>query len=74
MPAFAEEAVVAVAPPVVNEFPTDWGLTADYYTDAAKVVRHMRVASPPRAEIQIIRKELRLSGLRAIESSHNLHG
>lgn len=36
-------APVADAPPAVAEFPTDWGLTQDYYTDAAKVVAHMRL-------------------------------
>ncbi|KAJ8609126.1 hypothetical protein CTAYLR_006072 [Chrysophaeum taylorii] len=45
LPALAEEAPAAEAPPPVAEFPTDWGLTQDYYTDAAKVVTHMRLAT-----------------------------
>mmetsp|Transcript_13551 Transcript_13551/g.44164 ORF Transcript_13551/g.44164 Transcript_13551/m.44164 type:complete len:176 (+) Transcript_13551:100-627(+) len=48
-PVFAEEAVApaVVAPEAAApvEFPKDWGLTADYYTDAAKVVTHMRLAT-----------------------------
>lgn len=45
-PAFAdEEAPVVEAPPAEVEFPKDWGLTSDYYTDAAKVVNHMRIAT-----------------------------
>ena len=31
--------------PKVYEFPKDWGIQGDYYTDAAKVVRHMRIAT-----------------------------
>lgn len=42
-PALADEA--AVEAPAVVEVPTDWGLTQDYYTDAAKVVAHMRIAT-----------------------------
>mmetsp|Transcript_950 Transcript_950/g.2818 ORF Transcript_950/g.2818 Transcript_950/m.2818 type:complete len:187 (-) Transcript_950:153-713(-) len=46
LPALAEEAAApAEAPPVAVEFPTDWGLTQDYYTDAAKVVSHMKLAT-----------------------------
>lgn len=49
-PALAEETAVATPPPAPEaapapEFPTDWGLTQDYYTDAAKVVAHMRLAT-----------------------------
>jgi len=49
--AFADEGDVVVpvteAAPVKapQEIPTDWGIDGDYYTDAAKVVRHMRVAT-----------------------------
>ena len=31
--------------PAPVEFPKDWGITSDYYTDAAKVVAHMRLAT-----------------------------
>lgn len=33
------------APAAPAEFPKDWGLNGDYYTDAAKVVGHMRLAT-----------------------------
>jgi len=40
------EAPPAPAPkPEPVAFPTDWGITSDYYTDAAKVVAHMRIAT-----------------------------
>ena len=48
-PAFADDA--PAAPPAEEEapapveFPKDWGITSDYYTDAAKVVAHMRLAT-----------------------------
>jgi len=51
LPAFAEGEVpsqVAApdeAPAAPAEFPKDWGLNGDYYTDAAKVVGHMRLAT-----------------------------
>ena len=49
LPAFADDA--PAAPPAEAEalapveFPKDWGITSDYYTDAAKVVAHMRLAT-----------------------------
>ena len=49
LPAFADDA--PAAPPAEEEapapveFPKDWGITSDYYTDAAKVVAHMRLAT-----------------------------
>lgn len=47
LPAMAEEATAPPAtdapPPAPVQFPTDWGLTQDYYTDAAKLVAHMRL-------------------------------
>ena len=49
LPAFADDA--PAAPPAAEEapapveFPKDWGITSDYYTDAAKVVAHMRLAT-----------------------------
>ena len=49
LPAFADDA--PAAPPAEDEapapveFPKDWGITSDYYTDAAKVVAHMRLAT-----------------------------
>ena len=46
MPAFADGAPVAAPEaPVEVVFPTDWGIAGDYYTDAAKVVTHMRLAT-----------------------------
>ena len=51
LPAFADDAAPAAAPPAEDEapapveFPKDWGITSDYYTDAAKVVAHMRLAT-----------------------------
>ena len=50
LPAFADDAPAAAPPaedeaPAPVEFPKDWGITSDYYTDAAKVVAHMRLAT-----------------------------
>ena len=49
LPAFADDAPAAppaeAEAPAPVEFPKDWGITSDYYTDAAKVVRHMRIAT-----------------------------
>ena len=45
VPAFAEEGAAPVEAPAEVVFPTDWGITSDYYTDAAKVVTHMRLAT-----------------------------
>ena len=50
LPAFADDAAPAAPPaegeaPAPVEFPKDWGITSDYYTDAAKVVAHMRLAT-----------------------------
>ena len=46
LPALAEgEPVAAVEEAEPYKFPTDWGITSDYYTDAAKVVGHMRLAT-----------------------------
>ncbi|CAM9784494.1 unnamed protein product [Scytosiphon promiscuus] len=39
---FAEEAVAPAATAVSEGPPTDWGLTKQYYPDAAKMVKHMR--------------------------------
>ena len=49
--AVADDAPAAAPPaegeeaPAPVEFPKDWGITSDYYTDAAKVVAHMRLAT-----------------------------
>uniref|UniRef100_A0A7S3NKQ6 Photosystem II 11 kDa protein n=1 Tax=Aureoumbra lagunensis TaxID=44058 RepID=A0A7S3NKQ6_9STRA len=45
--AVADDEATPVAPPapVVAELPTNYGITQDYYTDAAKVVAHMRLAT-----------------------------
>lgn len=40
--ALAEEAVVAPEKKPLGPAPTDWGMTKDYYTDANKMVGHMR--------------------------------
>ena len=50
LPAVADDAPAAAPPaedeaPAPVEFPKDWGITSDYYTDAAKVVAHMRLAT-----------------------------
>ena len=49
LPAFADDAPAAppaeAEAPAPVEFPKDWGITSDYYTDAAKVVAHMRLAT-----------------------------
>mmetsp|Transcript_19432 Transcript_19432/g.59860 ORF Transcript_19432/g.59860 Transcript_19432/m.59860 type:complete len:176 (+) Transcript_19432:79-606(+) len=45
LPAFADDAAPAPEAPAEIVFPTDWGITSDYYTDAAKVVGHMRLAT-----------------------------
>ncbi|CAM9293407.1 unnamed protein product [Hapterophycus canaliculatus] len=39
---FAEEAAAPAATAVSEGPPTDWGLTKQYYPDAAKMVKHMR--------------------------------
>ena len=48
LPALADEVAAPPAEaeaPAPVEFPKDWGITSDYYTDAAKVVAHMRLAT-----------------------------
>ncbi|KAH8058934.1 photosystem II Pbs27 [Aureococcus anophagefferens] len=36
---------MSAVPERAYKFPTDWGITSDYYTDAQKVVAHMRLAT-----------------------------
>ncbi|KAH8098030.1 photosystem II Pbs27 [Aureococcus anophagefferens] len=45
LPSFAVDDMSAVPEPEPYKFPTDWGITSDYYTDAQKVVAHMRLAT-----------------------------
>ncbi|CAM9593636.1 unnamed protein product [Chrysoparadoxa australica] len=43
LPSFAEEAEAPAAAPASSGIPTDWGISkTDYYSDASKVVSHMR--------------------------------
>ena len=84
LPAFADDA--PAAPPAAEEapapveFPKDWGITSDYYTDAAKVVAHMRLATSlekgaPNMEMIALncKKEMIDFVARGAEIIHDLH-
>ena len=84
LPAFADDAPAAppaeAEAPAPVEFPKDWGITSDYYTDAAKVVAHMRLATSlekgaPNMEMIALncKKEMIDFVVRGAESNHGLH-
>ena len=83
LPALADEVAAPPAEaeaPAPVEFPKDWGITSDYYTDAAKVVAHMRLATSlekgaPNMELIALncKKEMIDFVRRGAEISHGLH-